>query len=84
MYYYESHLGGIYTAEEALDYEDLYCEECGDSDTVLGYFESFREFLINYADNFYMYWDLKVVIDDIEPEFDYNEALSIVEEYKNN
>ena len=32
MYIYESHMGGLYTSYEPLDYEDLYCEECGDSD----------------------------------------------------
>ena len=32
MYIYECHMGGLYTSDEPLDYEDLYCEECGDSD----------------------------------------------------
>ena len=40
MYIYESHMGGLYTSEEPLDYEDLYCEECGDSDSLLGYAET--------------------------------------------
>ena len=39
MYIYESHLGGLYTSDEALDYDYLYCEECGDSDTEVGYFQ---------------------------------------------
>ena len=39
MYIYESHMGGLYTLDEPLDYEDLYCEECGDSDSLLGYAE---------------------------------------------
>ena len=37
MYIYEGHMGGLYTSDEPLDYEDLYCEECGDSDQLIGY-----------------------------------------------
>ena len=40
MYIYESHMGGLYTSDEPLDYEDLYCEECGDSDQLIGYAET--------------------------------------------
>lgn len=35
MYLYESHLGGYYTSEDEIPYEDLYCETCGDSDQYL-------------------------------------------------
>ena len=28
MYLYESHMGGLYTSENELDYEYLYCEQC--------------------------------------------------------
>jgi hypothetical protein len=28
--------GLLYTSDEYLDYEDLYCEQCGDSDNYLG------------------------------------------------
>lgn len=38
-YVYESHLGGIYILDEELDYEELYCEECGDYDYELGFYE---------------------------------------------
>ena len=44
VYVYESHLGGLYTSNEPLDYEDLYCETCGDSDWELGDFNNFKEF----------------------------------------
>ena len=33
-------MGGLYTSDEPLDYEDLYCEECGDSDWLVGYAET--------------------------------------------
>ena len=37
MHIYESHLGGIYTTDEPQDWDDLYCEQCGDSDWEIGY-----------------------------------------------
>lgn len=46
MYIYQGHLGGLYTSDDILDYEDLYCEECGDSDWLVGY-ASTREEALN-------------------------------------
>ena len=43
MYIYEGHLGGLYTSDYVLDYEDLYCETCGDSDTYIGYADTREE-----------------------------------------
>ena len=43
MYIYEGHMGGLYTSDEPLDYEDLYCEECGDSDWLIRYAETKEE-----------------------------------------
>ena len=40
MYIYESHMGGLYTSDQPLGYEDLSCEECGDSDQLIGYAET--------------------------------------------
>lgn len=38
MYIYFGHLtGNLYTSDEYLDFDDLYCEECGDSDSFVGY-----------------------------------------------
>jgi hypothetical protein len=37
-YIYENHISGnCYTSEHELDYDDLYCETCGDSDWPVGY-----------------------------------------------
>lgn len=47
MYLYESHMGGLYTNENELNYENLYCEQCGDSDWLIGEFNTIKE-----------YWDL--------------------------
>lgn len=43
MYIYENHLGGLYAADELIDDEQLYCEECGDSDTLVRYAETREE-----------------------------------------
>lgn len=41
VWIYRSHLGGeLFTTTEPLDFEQLICEECGDSDDELGYFEN--------------------------------------------
>lgn len=37
MYIYEGHMGGLYVSDEPLDYEQIYCEMCGDSDWLIGY-----------------------------------------------
>ena len=43
MEVYESHLGGIYFSEDVLDWDELYCDECGDSDTHLGHANTWEE-----------------------------------------
>lgn len=37
MYIYEGHMGSLYTSDYPLEYEDLYCEQCGDSDWLVGF-----------------------------------------------
>ena len=37
MYIYEHHMGGLYTTIEVQDYEETYCDQCGDSDWLIGY-----------------------------------------------
>ena len=44
MYLYESHLGELYTSENKLDYEDLYCKQCRDSDWLIGEFNTIEEY----------------------------------------
>ena len=43
-YLYENHMGGLYTSDKKLDYNYLYCEQCGDSDRLLGTFTTIGEF----------------------------------------
>ena len=35
MYIYDGHLGDLYISPVELDWEDLFCETCGDSDTFI-------------------------------------------------
>lgn len=37
MYIYNGHLGDLYVSPVELDWEDLFCETCGDSDIFIGY-----------------------------------------------
>lgn len=65
MYLYEGHLGGFYTSEEDYDYEYLYCEQCGDSDHLVGWFngkEDLEELLSFYRD----YYDDDYIKETIE------------------
>ena len=75
VYVYESHLGGLYTSDDYIPYDELYCEQCGDSDYEIGSFDTFEEFLRYYADNIYVDpWDggysLDLVISDVGCAFD--------------
>lgn len=76
-YVYESHLGGLYTSDDYISPDELYCEQCGDSDYEIGSFDTFEEFLRYYADNIYVDpWDggygLDLVISDVGCAFDDN------------
>ena len=87
VYVYESHLGGLYTSDDYIPFDELYCEQCGDSDWEIGVFDTFEDFLKSYADNIYVddgdggYY-LDVVISDVGCAFDDNltreEAANIV------
>lgn len=36
VYAYENHMGGIYFSQFKYDIDDLYCEQCGDYDWLIG------------------------------------------------
>ena len=55
MYIYEGHLGSLYVSDYEFDYDDLYCEQCGDSDWLIGQAETREEawnLLEEYVDTF--------------------------------
>lgn len=67
MYYiYESHLGGLYASGHELEFEDLYCETCGDRDWYVGYVTTKEEM-----------W--KILIN--EYEYEYDKAKDFIESY---
>jgi hypothetical protein len=43
QYIYEGHMGGLYCTDDSQDWEDLYCEQCGDSDWEMGYAETMED-----------------------------------------
>lgn len=55
MYIYESHMGDLYVMDWKLEFNELYCEICGDSDNLIGYAETREEA-----------WDLLKDITDID------------------
>lgn len=87
VYVYEGHLGGLYTSNDYIPSDELYCELCGDSDWFLGCYNTFREFIesnadIIDADDGWGGYNLKFVIDNIGQAFDdiltYEEVKEIV------
>lgn len=43
-YLYECHTGGLYITDREVEFDHLYCEQCGDSDILVGTFETIRDF----------------------------------------
>lgn len=73
MFIYESHMGGLYTSSEELDWDRLYCETCGEYDWLIGEADTKEEawellkddtdingsggWDYNYIQNFLKNWD---------------------------
>ena len=36
MFIYEGHMGGFFTSDHQLSFDEIYCEQCGDSDDFIG------------------------------------------------
>lgn len=43
-YLYEGHLGALYVTDHKLSHKQLYCEQCEDSDWLIGSFETIKDF----------------------------------------
>lgn len=69
-YFYYGHMGSIYTSSYELDYEDLYCDECGDSDQLISEVSTFGDLLgaICLMKNFY-YFDTEYIKEVITGEY---------------
>ena len=77
MYIYESHIGGYYASDEEYDYDELYCETCGDSDRLLGEFDendpyAFWECLTGDEDD--------LVLEDLDPYLSTIDFMDFMEE----
>lgn len=88
---YELHMGGLSASDTPIPDEDLYCEQCSDSDWEIGEFDTLADFLQYWADNIYVDdgdggYPLKDVLDDVAESFDdkmtYDEAADIVRDAK--
>lgn len=88
---YELHMGGLRTSDTPITYEDLYCEQCGDSDWEIGEFDTLADFLRYWADNIYVDnsdggYPLEDVLDDVAESFNdsmtWDEAADIVRDAK--
>ena len=51
-YLYESHLGGIYVSNKKLSSQALHCNSCGDSDWLIGAFETIEDFWLLIKDQY--------------------------------
>lgn len=95
MYLYEGHLGSLYLTDYEKNFDDLYCEQCGDSDRFIGKCESSKEALymlfedINIEnDNEWDFgiWDLNYVLEVLSVFNDcpdYEEAKEFVKFFQN-
>ena len=80
-YIYQSHMGGIYACNEEQDYDFLYFEQCGDSDTLIGYAKDVQdawELLKSETDTFD-----DSVCDNCEYKEDYDYCDEKCQEYAN-
>ena len=59
MYIYENHMGGLFTSNRELSYEECYCETCGDFDWLIGEADTREEVLelLRDEDGFIPYTD---------------------------
>ena len=80
MYIYESHMGGLYSSFESLDWDDLYCEQCGDSDWEIGNFETAEE-----AWEYLKPYDLCCIdctkVDDFDEDYFCENDCELIDEY---
>lgn len=70
MFTYENHLGGdLFSSETGLDWDELYCEQCGDSDRFLGEYDDPYTFFQDFKEEY----DILFLMDFIEENFDHTE-----------
>ena len=84
-YLYESHMGGYYSSEKKLSYNALYCEECGDSDYLVGSFtdENSLKKLLNDLDKEYVEKIIEQEFFESMKNYDKNILINIMDKHRN-
>ena len=70
-YIYAGHMGGLYTSTYEIDYDQLYCEQCGDSDQLVAEVNTVGDLLsaIYQLKTFFDY-DTNYIAEFIKEDFD--------------
>lgn len=69
LYWYASHLGGIYSSSHKLKDDDLYCDQCGDYDEYLGRFETEEEAYAEYR-RYMGFEDTDEIFNDLNGDYE--------------
>ena len=72
-YFYKSHLGGIFSSEYELDWEDLYCDQCNDIDLLCAEIETGGDllwFINNLHEDGYSDEYIRELLDEYYPTVD--------------
>lgn len=76
VYAYENHMGGIYFSQFKYDIDDLYCEQCGDYDWLIGEAYNAKNMITKLADY--------LVVEPYDGGYDLAEVLEDMKYYFNN
>lgn len=82
-YIYESHLGGLYISDEEIPDDDLYCETCGDDDSLIFEMECFDdiEYLLNFLfQESYSLNEIFELLEDFKKHYDEEESIEYYKE----
>lgn len=82
IYAYESHMCGIYFSQSEYDVDDLYCEQCGDYDWLIGEASNAKDMITKLANYLAIEpydggYNLAEVLEDMNKYF--NDILSLEE-----
>ena len=85
-YLYESHMGGLYTSDDMMDCDELYCEQCGDSDWFVGSFDGVKEFWDLVKEDCdidgSVGWSLQYIYPIMVSEFDLPDEVEYADDYE--
>lgn len=73
IYAYEGHMGGIYFSQFEYDLDDLYCEQCGDYDWLIGEACNAKDMIAKLSDY--------LAVDSYESGYNFVEVLADMKKY---